>query len=772
MASDTQAQNSPTPEVPENHGALVAMGNRASQLPAVPWPYGGPMAVRPDILSASPTPIDLLQSLRRRWPLAVGLGMLLSGVLASVVWFLVPVRFEAQSLIKVSKVLPVVLQNVYNGGSDVEGAAYDIYKKTQLQLVRSNFVLSRATRKPEMVALATMKEHKDDPVGFLESKLIVDYPGDAELMRLSIKGTRREDLPVIINSIVDSYMDEIVSGDQVARLKQKDLLSQNYSTNQEAFRQKSDKFKKLTRDLGASSSEAAQMRKRLFDRKLESMVSSRNSLLQRIRDQKLQIKVMEDRKAKGESPAVAVPPHLIEQEYAHDPIILEYTKQLSMLKLQIKEQEALSANLKHWPVTNLKRQLATLDEQIQSRRLELEPEVIARLAAIAPGGHGYDFEGMLPMLKSEQEMLEENLTLATEDLERQLKEYEKLDTDTADLTTQESQLDDLRAIIKRVGTQLALWNLELEAEQRIKVLDKASRPQGDDSMQKYLGVGFAGFVGFGVVLFGVAYIEFQSRRLNSATEVKEGLGLPVVGELPTLSGRTWRKIRSGSPAGVALEALLSESVDSIRTRLLHASGIESPRVIMVTSADPREGKTTVAIQLATSLARSGRRTLLIDGDVRNPAVHRVFELAIDPGLCEILRGDVERAVALQPSRTPQLWVLAAGRCCLQSVQALSQSALQDLLTTLRSEFEFIIIDTSPVLKLADPLLFGQHVDVALLSVLRDVSKTPQIYEATERLKSVGITVLGTVINGVGDGSQRYSSANQLALPEKAAGVSS
>jgi succinoglycan biosynthesis transport protein ExoP len=275
-----------------------------------------------------------------------------------------------------------------------------------------------------------------------------------------------------------------------------------------------------------------------------------------------------------------------------------------------------------------------------------------------------------------------------------------------------------------------------------------------------------------VVLFGVAYIEFQSRRLNSATEVKEGLGLPVVGELPTLSGRTWRKIRSGSPAGVALEALLSESVDSIRTRLLHASGIESPRVIMVTSADPREGKTTVAIQLATSLARSGRRTLLIDGDVRNPAVHRVFELAIDPGLCEILRGDVERAVALQPSRTPQLWVLAAGRCCLQSVQALSQSALQDLLTTLRSEFEFIIIDTSPVLKLADPLLFGQHVDVALLSVLRDVSKTPQIYEATERLKSVGITVLGTVINGVGDGSQRYSSANQLALPEKAAGVSS
>ena len=165
MASDTQAQNSPTPEVPENHRALVAMGDRVNQLPAVPWPYAGQMAVRPDILSASPSPIDLLRALRRRWTLGIGLGMVLAGMLASVVWVLVPIRFEAQALIKVSKVMPVVMQNVRNGGAD-EGAAYDIYKKTQLQLLKSNFVLSRAARKPEMAALRTMQEHKEDPGRF------------------------------------------------------------------------------------------------------------------------------------------------------------------------------------------------------------------------------------------------------------------------------------------------------------------------------------------------------------------------------------------------------------------------------------------------------------------------------------------------------------------------------------------------------------------------------------------------------------------------------
>ncbi len=92
----------------------------------------------------------------------------------------------------------------------------------------------------------TIQEHKnkDDPDGYLESKLLVDYPGDAELMRVSIKGTYRDDLPVIVNAIVDSYMDEIVNGDQVARLKQRDLLDQHYHKNQEEYRTRSEKFAK------------------------------------------------------------------------------------------------------------------------------------------------------------------------------------------------------------------------------------------------------------------------------------------------------------------------------------------------------------------------------------------------------------------------------------------------------------------------------------------------------------------------------------------------
>ncbi len=660
-----------------------------------------------------------------------------------------------------------MIQNVSNGGVD-EGAAYDVYKKTQMQWVKSPFVLGRAARKPDMMKLQTMKEHKDDPVGYLENKLSVDYPGDAELMRVSIKGTHRDDLATIVNSVVEAYMEEIVTGDKMARLKQRDMLNEHYSKSKVEYRDLAASYHELAKQMGANSSQTAEMRKKLLTMKLESLIQDRNELERRQREHELRVRLLEQMRDKGKEGGVEPSSgmdHLVEEELARDPEIAENQKRLSDLKLMIKEQEYLAANPNHFSVAHAKRQAAALEEQIAERRAEVQPQVAQKLAEMMAHGSALgtgDPEAILPQMETEGKALAQYAEAADKRIAAALDEFKKLDTETADLENRETQIEDLKVIIKRINYQLNLWNLELDAEQRIKIADPAQKPSSDDAFQKLLGVCFAGIVGFGMVLFGIAYIEFQSRRLNSVQEVKEGLGLQVVGELPTLSGRTWRKIRSGTPAGIALEASLAESVDNIRTRLLHASGVESPRMIMVTSPEPREGKTTLASQLATSLARSGRRTLLVDGDVRNPTVHRVFELSLEPGLCEILRGEVERAAALQPSRTAQLWVLSAGRCCLESVQALSQSALQELLSALRSEFEFVVIDAAPVLKLADPLLFGQHVDVALLSVLRDVSKTPEIYEAVERLKSVGIAVLGTVVNGVSDGARRYHSG-QLAM---------
>jgi capsular exopolysaccharide synthesis family protein len=243
----------------------------------------------------------------------------------------------------------------------------------------------------------------------------------------------------------------------------------------------------------------------------------------------------------------------------------------------------------------------------------------------------------------------------------------------------------------------------------------------------------------GLTVFGIAYSEFQARRISTASQVADGLGMKVVGTLPSLAA-------TGSHAAM-LQTILNESIDRVRTLLLHAASIDGTKIVMVTSASDGEGKTTVASQLAASLARCGRRTLIIDADIRSPSLHELFDMPSEPGLCEVLRAEMELDDAIRPTRLPGLWLLPAGRCCIEAIQALAKDAIGGVFEGLRPEFDFIILDSAPVLTVADSLSIGQHADASIVSVLKDVSQGAKVFDAVERLRGVGINVMGTVVNG-------------------------
>jgi capsular exopolysaccharide synthesis family protein len=234
----------------------------------------------------------------------------------------------------------------------------------------------------------------------------------------------------------------------------------------------------------------------------------------------------------------------------------------------------------------------------------------------------------------------------------------------------------------------------------------------------------------------------------------------VLGTVPNISALS--RAKGLSESGV-LHGVLAESLDSIRTMLLQQSRDVARQIILITSAGDREGKTTVASHLAASLARSGRRTLLIDGDLRSPTAHLVFGAADNPGLCEVLRGEVEFAAALQPTLVDGLMLIPGGQCDYTAIAALAKNVLSEVLQKAREQFEFIVIDAAPVLTYADTLLMGNQVDAAVLSVRRDFSRIHKVNEARERMESVGIRVLGAVVNGITESSRRPA----YALPASA-----
>jgi capsular exopolysaccharide synthesis family protein len=199
-----------------------------------------------------------------------------------------------------------------------------------------------------------------------------------------------------------------------------------------------------------------------------------------------------------------------------------------------------------------------------------------------------------------------------------------------------------------------------------------------------------------------------------------------------------------------------ESMDATRTMLLHAAQEGQYKIVMVTSALTGEGKTSLASQLAGSIARAGMRTLVVDGDLRKSTLHRLYDLPLTPGLGEVLRGEAILNDAVRPTSTNDLWVLPTGGIDAKSLQILAQGGIREVFDQLREHYDFVIVDSSPVLPVADALMMAPHVDGVLFAVFRGISRMPAVQSAYERLSGMGVRMLGAVVNG-GD-SQFYGNA--------------
>jgi capsular exopolysaccharide synthesis family protein len=385
---------------------------------------------------------------------------------------------------------------------------------------------------------------------------------------------------------------------------------------------------------------------------------------------------------------------------------------------------------------------------------------------------------LLPQIK--KDLLEEN-ELAKKDAAESIKQ--EIELENSLIADMNKEMEKLEQEIKKQGPEALQLDELLEAykpeEEVLESLRKAKALLRADSLDSMSSVeeqdpatvhpeqnikklimmaGGAGGAAMGLVLLVIAYWEFRARRIKSVEDVVQGLGWRLVGQLPALPEQTRGLLRRPADPGY-WQSIMTESVDATRTMILHAARVDGLRTVMVTSAVSGEGKTSLSCHLACSLARAGRKTLLLDCDLRNPAANRLFELPGTPGLCEVLRGEAQLADVIRATPARNLWLIPAGQFDEQALQmfTLSQDGFCPLLDRLKTQFDFIVIDSSPVLPVVDTLVIGQNVDVVVFSLLRDVSRVPNVYAAYQRLATLGIRILGAVVNGVEAGRYGYSS---------------
>ncbi len=297
--------------------------------------------------------------------------------------------------------------------------------------------------------------------------------------------------------------------------------------------------------------------------------------------------------------------------------------------------------------------------------------------------------------------------------------------------------------LMRVHENLDGLKLDASLAARVNPFDGPTEPKSENKDRQMTMASAAGLGAFGLCFAGVWWREVRTRRVRSAQDVGG-----LLGTLPALPARARRArpVDFTEPKGRWQERL-GEAVDALRARLLRAAEHEGLKIVMVTSAVGGEGTSSLARHLAVSLARAWRRTLLIDGDLRKPSVHDQFGQPLEPGFCDVLRGELDFGDVVRPTPVSRLWVVSAGQCDAHALQGLAQDTVGKLFDALRGQYDFVLIDASPVLPVADTLALGQRVDGVIFAVLRDVSRLPAVQAAQQRLAALAIRMLGAVVLG-------------------------
>jgi polysaccharide biosynthesis transport protein len=726
-------QSIPTPS-PEEHrgGELVPAGN----YPLAPfngqaW-QAGP-SVRPDMLSAAPDPLSLLRAYKRRWPLAAGIGILAGLAAMAAAWTMIPQKGEVYAYIQVLRNPETMMRDV----RVPDGNEFITIRNTAIEMMKSKMLLTRALRDPAIAQLPVVRKQQD-PVDWLKDELQLKYPNDAELLQITMSGEDVDQVVKIVKAVLDAYFKEVVEKGVTDRAKKEQTLKKLFQERNDALIAEMKDVENLQKALGIIDPAAAAQHNQILQQQLGSISNSIFShttqisgLEVEIDHFKLEIELAQDPVAK-EARA--------EEEMHKDERLKKLEDQLSNINQSIAAARNQVKGNDNPSVKRAEKDRSVLEDQISTRRDELLKKFSDSNEAIkvkeskgkmeSAQRHRDNVLKHLEELKDEQKAIQEKLSVITRD--------------TAELETKKQKVHTLQLVVEEINRDLHKISLERQAPNRIQRLDDPVAPSSSPMKRKVMMVCFCGLSMFMLVGLAVSFYECQARRIVSSTQLIDGLGMRVVGALPSVS-RPGRKALAA--ANGDMNRLLVESIDTVRTNLIHSTASEPVHVVMITSALDREGKTTVASQLAASLARCGRRTLLVDGDLRRPTAHRLFELPLEPGVCEVLRGEAETDDVIRPTRVAGLWMISAGQYDLESIQALSKERLGDMIDLLRSRFDFVVVDSAPVLSIADSSMLGQHVDAAILCVMREVSQAAKVYEASEQLRAVGVHVLGTVING-------------------------
>jgi polysaccharide biosynthesis transport protein len=428
-----------------------------------------------------------------------------------------------------------------------------------------------------------------------------------------------------------------------------------------------------------------------------------------------------------------------------------------------------SAQLMRLPSVSMDPKVAALNAQMES----LEREIDEMSRRYRPGHPAFmaaktrlellrtNVSSLVVEVVSQLESRRSQLEIRLKSLEEQRADAEKrlleitgksveYNTLTRNLETDRAVYESVLSRLKEVDVTSGLTNQSITVQER--ALGAGPVPS---QTVRYILLGICGGLAAGVALaFGLNYLDPSLRTVD---QVEQRTGVGTVAAVPRIKAKP---VQGGGgamlPSVMDRRGVVAEAFRTMRATLAMISGRDKHRVFLITSAIPGEGKTFTSSNFAATLAQQDFRTLLIDADLRKPSVSKLFfNENLKPGLSEVLLGKCTTEEAIVPTKIENLWILPAGGIAPNPSELLAHGKLGELLELLKGKYDRLVIDSSPVLAVRDPLLLAPFVDASCLIVRAGYSPSKASIQAVRLLAEGNVPATGIVLNAVRQGSGAY-----------------
>ncbi len=735
--------------------------------------------------------INIFSAIRRRWEYVLfGIGL---GVgLALLYHFTATPMYESNIEILVGQRSSELTNSGTMTGAHASGdAIQEDQLATHMRLFTGRLMLADAIEKGGLKNLesfqATLREG-GNPIDHLLKNLSVKRGGegtarDAMVLRASFKDPNPEAAAQVLAAVYASYRDYVESHSENTSEQAVELIEEARKTHEIELAQADDEYRdfiqsvpilldgekvqdihkdrmiKLEAELNLVRNNLAEQQSRL--EVIESYLTEQGGVKLGEMDHLALLSQKEVERLKlfldmtrGEATSEAFQ---AEQPLRAEAAKTQYNRLLELIQKERSLSDSFGAG---HPLVDAVRKEIEITQQFMESNAPEEASIAAKKLDPAELLETYTM-----LLRNDISELEKRKKILMRDSETELAEAKLIENQFMKGNSLRARLTRAQMRYDQVILRLQELNLSKSYAGFSTDLLAAPEPPLEQSWPKLPILGGLGlFLGFGLGIALALVVDMLDSTFSSVEDLERSVGANVIAHVPRFDVK---KLRNDlAPDSKVAASLLSfhspRSAESeiyrvARTSLLVSNRREAVRTIMNTSPQPGDGKSTTISNLAVSFARTGKRVLLIDADLRRPMISNLFGIDDQPGLADVLLGKRKFKEAYTASELPNLHIMPNGVATNQPAELLESSRLHSLLNEAKEHFDLILIDAPPLLAVTDPAIIAPLVDSVLITLRINKNGRRPVEHAVRILQDIGVTPSAVIVNGVeGRANKSYS----------------